>query len=187
MEIIDDRHSDGNVDSDNECDHRRLLLKKNLSWTNGNSFNCSSISKLNSLKTSRSNPHVLDSVSSNVRSLASSSLKLATSQFISKNSQTSIDVRVAPNAQAISASTLTAATTHQTLATPTSIQLNIQPKSDFKFHCRTILRHCKVNSQLTRTKFAHEISQFFLFIDPMRKNSFDFTFSVPKKFPIFSR
>lgn len=144
-ESPDERHS-----TESDGDQKRLLLKKNLSWTNSNCAHSNSLAKL---KTSRSNPHVLDAVSS-----ASSKLKLATSQIIpncfhSQSSPIPLTVddangrQLAPLAKAISASTLTAATTHQTLATPTSIQLNIPPHSDFKFNCRAILRHCKVNNQ----------------------------------------
>lgn len=150
-ESSDERHHDGNVDGD--CDHKRLLLKKNLSWTNSNSINSNSLAKSNSLKTSRSNPHVLDAVTSSVKSIAASKLKLATSQLSPNHFQSQTipfhdDHKVAPLTKAISASTLTAATTHQTLATPTSIQLNIRPKPDLKFRCRAILRHCKVNTSL---------------------------------------
>lgn len=155
IESPDDRQNDGN--SDNECDHRRLILKKNLSWTNSNSVNCSSLAKLNSLKTSRSNPHVLDAVTSNVRSIASSRIRLATSQLIpncfqaqANPSDDAKSCKLAPLARGISASTLTATRP----ATPTSIQLNIQPNSEFKFQSRAVLRHCKVNSQLTPSKFV---------------------------------
>lgn len=161
MDLMDDRNVDGFMDSDNECDHKKLLLKKNLSWTNTNS---TSLARLNSLKTSRSNPHVLDTVTSNVRSLATS---LGASQFIPNRFQTpnipstfaTDDANdghtMAPLAKAVSSSTLTAATTHQTLATPTAIQLNvIQPKSEFSFVSRAILRHCKVNNQLTSYKIC---------------------------------
>lgn len=149
MDFIDDRHNDGSMlDSDNECDHKRLILKKNLSWTNSNSVKRNSLA---SLKTSRSNPHVID----DVRSLASSRLKIATSQFIPNRFQSqsnpSDDVvfnKAAAVAPLAMASTLTAATTHQTIATPSVIQFNIQPNSDFQSYSREILRHCKVNSQL---------------------------------------
>lgn len=143
MELLDDKL---NVDSDNECDNRRLLLKKNLSWTNSDS-----IARSSTLKTSRSNPHVLE----DVRSLG---LKLATSQFMPKALQAQAipsddpwaAARCSTLARSVSPSALTAATTHQTLATPSSIQLNIQPNFDYKLYCRATLRHCKVNSQLDR-------------------------------------
>lgn len=138
MELVDESSDERRS---NDCDSKRLLLKKNLSWT----VNCSSLVKPNSLKTSRSNPHVLDAVASNV-----SKLKLATSQLLPSrfHTQTNLSAddevarsRLAPLAKAISASTLTAAT----IATPTSIQLTIRPKSELKFYSRAILEHCKVN------------------------------------------
>jgi hypothetical protein len=149
MELVDESSDERRINAVDDCDSKRLLLKKNLSWTN---TNCSSIVKLNSLKTSRSNPHVLDAVASNV-----SKLKLATSQLLPSRFQTQSNFsaddevarsRLAPLAKAISASTLTAAT----IATPTSIQLTIRPKSELNFYSRAILEHCKVNSQLTRTE-----------------------------------
>lgn len=155
MELMDD--SWHNVDSDNECENKKLILKKNLSWTNCHSVHCNSLAKLNSLKTSRSNPHVLDAVTSNVRSLTSSKIKLATSQLIPNcfHSQTNLSddtssYRLPPLAKGAPALTLTAATTHQTLATPTAIQFSVQQNSNFQFSYQAILRHCKVNSQLTR-------------------------------------
>lgn len=153
MEFIDDRHNDGTLDSDSECDHKRLILKKNLSWTNSNSVKRNSLA---SLKTSRSNPHVLD----DVRCLATSRLKIATSQFVPNRFQSqsnpSDDVvfnKAVPLAVEVSASTLTAAPTHQTIAPPSVIQMNIQPNSDFQSYSREILRHCKVNSQLPQKLF----------------------------------
>lgn len=153
MELLDD--SWPIVDSENECENKKLILKKNLSWTNCHNVNCNSLAKLNSLKTSRSNPHVLDAVTSNVRSLASSKIKLATSQLIPNcfHSQTNLSddtssyrsFRLAKGSPAL---TLTAATTHQTLATPTVTQLSVQRNSDFQFSYQAILSHCKVNSQL---------------------------------------
>lgn len=155
MDLMDD--SWHNVDSDNECEHKKLILKKNLSWTNCHSVNCNSLAKLNSLKTSRSNPHVLDAVTSNVKSLASSKIKLATSQLLPNcfHSQTNLSddtssYRSSRLAKGTPALTLTAATTHQTLATPTATQLSVQPNSELKFSYQAILIHCKVNSQLTR-------------------------------------
>lgn len=172
MDLMDDRNVDGFMDSENECDHKKLLLKKNLSWTNGNS---TSLARLNSLKTSRSNPHVLDAVTSNVRSLATS---LGASQFIPNRFQMpnipstfatddANDVRhtLAPLTKAVSSSTLAATTTHQTLATPTAIQLNIiQPKYEFSFVSRAILRHCKVNNQLTSYKICYSFSYSLLIV-----------------------
>lgn len=149
---MDESSDERFVDSDNECDRKKLLLKKNLSWTNSNNINC-----VNSLKTSRSNPHVLDAVTSNVRSIASS---LASLHISNRNrvqtqtipSQLAIeDVRSYKSVRitkAFSATTLTAATAHQTLATPTSIQMNIQPNSDLKFCSRVVLRHCQVNKSI---------------------------------------
>lgn len=148
------RQHKGSTDSD--CD-RRLFLKKNLSWTNSNSVSYSTLAKQNSLKTSRSNPHVLDA---NVKSFASNldRLKLATSQLIPNRFQSQAipshspnddDVnnrrQLAPLAKAVSSSTLTAATTHQTLATPTSIQLNIPSNRDIKLCCHAVFRHGQVN------------------------------------------
>lgn len=151
MELVDD--SWHIVDSDNESENKKLILKKNLSWTNCHSVNCNSLAKLNSLKTSRSNPHVLDSVTTNVRSLASSKIKLATSQLIPNcfQSQTNLfdnasNNRSASLAKGTPALALTAATTHQTLATPTATQLSVQPNSNFQFSYQAILRHCKVNT-----------------------------------------
>jgi hypothetical protein len=146
MELVDEssdeRQSHNINDINNADDSKRLLLKKNLSWTNSNSVNCN---KFNSLKTSRSNPHVLEAVASNV-----SKLKLATSQLLPSRFQTQTNLwaddddvnrsRLAPLAKATSAMTLTA-----TLATPTSIQLTIRPKVDLKFCSQAILSHCKVN------------------------------------------
>lgn len=140
MELVDESSDERRA---NDCDSKRLLLKKNLSWTNSNSVNCSSLA--NSLKISRSNPHVLDAVASSV-----SKLKLATSQLLPCRFQTQSNLspedevarnRLAPLAKAFSASTLTAAT----IATPTSIQLTIRPKSEFKFYSRALLEYCKVN------------------------------------------
>lgn len=155
MDFLDDVSPDERqLDGCSTDDHKRLLLKKNLSWTNGNSVNC----KLNGLKTSRSNPLVLDDVAPKAKSRASSKLKLATSQLLPNcfqsqptPSRLSVDDvnhrHLAPLAKAFSASTLTAATTHETLATPTTIQMNIRPHTDHKFNCQAIVRHCKVNSQ----------------------------------------
>lgn len=149
MELVDESSDERQNNSADDCDSKRLLLKKNLSWTNCHSINCS---KVNSLKTSRSNPHVLDAVASNV-----SKLKLATSQLLPSRFQTQTNLsadddvnrsRSAPLAKAVSASTLTAAT----IATPTSIQLTFRPKSEFKFCSRAIVSHCKVNSQLTQSE-----------------------------------
>ena len=147
MDLMDDSwHS---VDSDNECENKKLILKKNLSWTNCN-VNCNSLAKLNSLKTSRSNPHVLDTMTSNVRSLATSKIKLASSQLIPNCFHSQINLSDNANSNRLSigtsALTLTAATTHQTLATPTATQLSVQPNSNFQFSYQAILRHCKVNS-----------------------------------------
>lgn len=173
----DDRQNDGNMDSDNECDHRRLILKKNLSWTNSNSVNSSSLAKLNSLKTSRSNPHVLDAVTSNARSTTTSRIRLATSQLIpncfqpqTNPSDDAKTCKLAPLAGRTSASTLSAESTHQTLTTPTSIQLNAHPNSDLKFQSQAVLGHCKVNSQLTPSKFI------FAFLFTLLSENFFFSF-----------
>lgn len=154
---MDESPNERFVESGNECESKKLLLKKNFSWTNTHSISCA-----NSLKTSRSNPHVLDAVTSNVRSFASS---LASLQYNSNRNrfqtqansfQLSIDdVRNNKSCRltkAFSATTLTATTVHQTLATPTSIRMNIQPNSDFKFCSRVILRHCQVNKSINKYK-----------------------------------
>lgn len=156
------------VNIDNECDRKKLLLKKNLSWTNTNS-----ISRVNSLKASRSNPHVLDAVTSNVRSFASSLVSLQyisnrnRAQTLSNSSQLSIDdVRNNKSSRltkAFSATSLTAATAHQTLATPASIGMNVQPNSDFKFRSRVILRHCQVNKSIN----TYKIYVFLRFLTPV--------------------
>jgi hypothetical protein len=153
MELLEEPLEDKKIDrhyslnSDNDCEQQRLLLKKNLSWT----VSKGPIGHKSGIKTTRSTPQIHD-IAPNVRSLASSSLKLATSQFILKSFQSqsiSLDDASVNRTQASKA--MSTATTHQTLATPTSIQLNTQPPFDFKFYCRAILRHSKVNSQLTRS------------------------------------
>lgn len=184
MESMDDDVSpdERQLDGCATDDHKRLLLKKNLSWTNCNSVHYSSLAKLNSLKTSRSNPLVLDDIAPNAKCRTPSKLKLATSQLLPNCFQSqptpshlsADDVnhrQLAPLAKAFSASTLTAATTHQTLATPTALQLNVGPKSDLKFYCRAIARHCKVKKNLA------------LFI----KRNFRYHFFLQKSAPIMIR
>jgi len=130
MDLLDDRQIG---DSSQSCDHKKLLLKKNLSWThttrtisssNNNintNNNCSdSLAKSNSLRISRSNPHVLDSLPSNIK-FKMPSLQLISNRFQSQNGLT----KIAPLAKAISFTSM--ATTNQTQSTPTAIRFkNLQ-------------------------------------------------------------
>ncbi|CAO1300711.1 unnamed protein product [Diamesa tonsa] len=131
-------------DDDNKMldfDHKRLLLRKNLSWThsssnshqstNNNNNNINSNAKMcSNLKTSRSNPLVLDAVvaATTKTGTFTSKLKLATSQLFPRSFPAPLQSqsnehcnKVAPLAISTT-STFTAATTHQIVATPTAIQ-----------------------------------------------------------------
>lgn len=132
---------------DNEtCDHKKLLLKKNLSWTrmtsgtisssNNNINLCNnSLEKSNSLRISRSNPHVLvESIPSNSK-LKMPSLQLISSRFHSQMlPQNGKTKKLAPLAKAISFTST--GTTNQTLSTPSAIQLRLQQSKKFKFLCK---------------------------------------------------
>lgn len=123
--------------TDDDSDHNRLL-KKNFSWTNSDTFTNAN----NSLKSSQSDPLVLDTVATNVKSITSSCLKQATSQLIprlrSQSNASQVIGKLAPLAKAMST---TSSLAHQTISTSTAIHLNIQP--NVSFH-RVILNHCKV-------------------------------------------
>lgn len=165
-ESTDDRGTYFYLDSDNDYDNKRLILKKNRSWTNGNGAAYNSLVCLDTLKATRSNPHILDAVSTLASSLAASQIIPNRFHLQPNPSSSAPDDpakrKAAPQAKDLPASTLTAATTHQTLATPTAIQLNAQPNSDLLFHSRALLEHCKVNNQSTRTDFSLEfLFRFF--------------------------
>lgn len=154
------------LDSDNDYDNKRLILKKNRSWTNGNGAAYNSLVCLDTLKATRSNPHILDAVSTLASSLAASQIIPNRFHLQPNPSSSAPDDpakrKAAPLVEDPPASTLTAATTHQTLATPTAIQLNAQPNSDLLFHSRALLEHCKVNNQSTRTDYSLEfLFRFF--------------------------
>lgn len=161
-------------DDDNKMldfDHKRLLLKKNLSWTNSslNSHQSTNNSNMNynyinsnakmcsNLKTSRSNPLVLDGVvvATTRTGTFTSKLKLATSQLFPRSFPTPLQSqsnehcnKVAPLAKAISTTSTftTAATTHQIVTTPTAIQVTTS-QNHFFYYCRVIFNHCKVNKK----------------------------------------
>lgn len=149
------------LDNDNDYDNKRLILKKNRSWTNGNGAAYNSLVCLETLKPTRSNPHILDAVSTLASSLAASQIIPNRFQLQPNPSQSTPDDFANKKD---SPATLTAATTtHQTLATPTAIQLNAQPNSDLLFHSRAVLEHCKVNNQSTRTDFSLDFVSFLSF------------------------
>lgn len=160
-ESTDDRGTYFYLDSDNDYDNKRLILKKNRSWTNGNAAAYNSLVCLDTLKATRSNPHILDAVSTLASSLAAS--QIIPNRFhlqpnpSSSAPDDSAKRKATPLAKEAPASTLTAATTHQT-----AIQLNAQPNSDLLFHSRALLEHCKVNNQSTRTDYSLEfLFRFF--------------------------
>ena len=160
-------------DDDNKMldfDHKRLLLKKNLSWTHSssNSNQTTNNSNINynyinsnaklcsNLKSSRSNPLVLDAVvaATTRTGTFTSKLKLATSQLFPRSFPAPLQTqtnehcnKVAPLAKALpTTSTFTAATTHQIVTTPTAIQVTT-PQNHFFYYCRVIFNHCKVNNK----------------------------------------
>lgn len=154
-------------DDDNKMldfDHKRLLLRKNLSWTHSsshshqsnNNSNINSNAKMcSNLKTSRSNPLVLDAVvaATTKTGTFTSKLKLAKSQLFPRSFPAPLQSqsnehcnKVAPLA-ITTTSTFTAATTHQIVATPTTIQVTTS-QNHFFYYCRVIFNHCKVNKNL---------------------------------------
>lgn len=160
-------------DDDNKMldfDHKRLLLKNNLSWTNSslNSHQSTNNNNMNynyinsntkmccNLKTSRSNPLILDAVvvATTRTGTFTSKLKLATSQLFPRSFTAPLQSqsnehcnKVVPISKANSAtSTFTAATTHQIVTTPTAIQVTTS-QNHFFYYCRVIFNHCKVNNE----------------------------------------
>lgn len=117
------------------CDQMKLLLKKNRSWTHisssnnntNNNNNAYSLAQANCLRISRSNPHVLESLPSNLK-FKLPSLQQISSRFHSQilPSQSGKPKKLAPLAKAISfTSTATIGTNQaQTLSTPTAIRFN---------------------------------------------------------------
>lgn len=132
------------ISETNNCDHKKLLLTKNRSWThiagtisssnnNLNFNNCNnSLAKANSLRISRSNPHVLESLPSNLK-LKLPSLQLISSRFNSQMLPTNGNKKLAPLAKAISFTST--GTTNQTISTPTAIRFNaaLQRYNKLKF------------------------------------------------------
>ena len=156
-----------------EFDHKKMLLKKNLSWTHSSSNSHQSTSNNNNLnnnyinanakmcsnlKNSLSNPLVLDGVVTKTTRSGkfASKLKLATSQLFPHSfpaplqSQSNENCnKVATNAKAISTtSTFTAATTHHIATTPSAIQVTT-PQNHLFYYCQVIFNHCKVNKNKT--------------------------------------
>jgi hypothetical protein len=159
MDHVELRHDVQIGDTDksaNVCDSKKFLLKKNLSWThsatissnnnnNNNNINFShvnnsiSLAKSKSLRISRSNPHVLECLSSSVR------LKLPSLQQISNrfNSQALSPMhsngrirKLAPLAKAISFTSTGGATNQTANSTPTAIQFNALQRNNFRFCCK---------------------------------------------------
>lgn len=159
-------------DDDNkmlDIDHKKLLLKKNLSWThsssnshqstnNNNNMNYNYINSnakmCSNLKSARSNPLVLDAVvaATTRTGTFTSKLKLATSQLFPRSfpaplqSQTNEHCcNVTPLAKVIPTTSTftTAATTHQIVTTPTAQVTTSQ--NNFLYYCRVIFNHCKVS------------------------------------------
>lgn len=143
-------------DSENGCDAKQLLLKKNFSWTHISSNQINSQNSLAHSKSfrSKSNPHVvLDGGSrSNLRIKLPSLQHLISNRFNSNNNNSAsfnngrvkTCNKLAPLAKAISFTSMT--TTNQTLSTPTAIQLNAhqqQRRTMFRFN--NFILHCKVN------------------------------------------
>jgi len=122
-----------------DCDQKRLLLKKNFSWTGKQTAAKSSL-----IAKSRSNPHVLDGDDDDRRA-AKSLRKL--SLFLPKRfySQTHLPTS-APIATAISTtSSLTATTTTTAIVMPS----NVKQRGFCLCDCRAIVSHCKVNKRLS--------------------------------------
>lgn len=147
MDILDDRQIG---DKSQSCDHKKLLLKKNLSWTHtrrtisssNNNINTNnsknyndSLAKSNSLRISRSNPHVLESLPSNLK-FKIPSMQLISNRFHSQMlPQNGLTTKLAPLAKAISFTSM--ATTNQTLSTPTAIRFkNLQRNNKLLFLCK---------------------------------------------------
>ncbi|KAG5678417.1 hypothetical protein PVAND_008091 [Polypedilum vanderplanki] len=139
---MEDIHRIGDIES---CDQKKLLLKKNHSWTHINetisssnnnlNSNCNSLAKANCLRISRSNPHVFESLPSNLK-FKLPSLQQISSRFHSQMlTQNGKNKRLAPLAKAISFSSTV--TTYQTQSTPTAIRFNnIQRYKKFDFICK---------------------------------------------------
>lgn len=148
MDVLDDRQIDD--DNSQENAHKKLLLKKNLSWTHtagtlsiSNVNNCSynilntnSLADTNSQRISRSNPHVLESAPSNLK-FKMPSLQLISNRFQSQMLPSNGITKIAPLAKAISFTSM--ATTNQTLSTPSAIRFrNLHRNKKLKFLCKVI-------------------------------------------------
>lgn len=160
------------LDDDNnkmlDFDHKRLLLKKNLSWThlssnshqstNNNNMNYNYINSnakmCSNLKSARSNPLVLDAVvaATTRTGTFTSKLKLATSQLFPRSFTAPLQTqsnehccKVTPLAKVIPTTSTftTAATIHQIVTTPTAQVTTSQ--NNFLYYCRVIFKHCKVS------------------------------------------
>jgi hypothetical protein len=161
-------------DSDNGCDAKNLLLKKNSSWNATLSSNNLSINPLNSLAQSRSfravrsksNPHVLDGVvipsaNKKIKSLQQlisnrfSSQVLLNSGNVNCNNGRTKNNKLAPLAKAISFTSMT--TTNQTLSTPTAIQLTMRQRrpiysfSKFLLYCKVITHEVIITQKKEQT------------------------------------
>jgi hypothetical protein len=154
------------------CDNRKLLLKKNLSWTtphqqrsseNLNIGGTGNLIEKQNLKISRSNPLVLEateSLTTHVKNLTNAKLKLFSNNTHSINNQENLEQslqlqppinKLAPLAKAISTtSTLTAVTTNNNqnlqpaATTPTAINtIQFKQRNSICYLIRTILNHFK--------------------------------------------
>lgn len=160
-------------DSENGCDTKSLLLKKNFSWnttpiSSHNNFTNNPLSHSKSFRVARSksNPHVLDGVvipsaNKKIKSLQqlisnrfSVSQVLSSSGNASYNNVRTKNNKLAPLAKAISFTSVT--TTNQTLSTPTAIQLTKSQRRPF-YSFNKFLLYCKVNKQLIKKLCANRI------------------------------